>query len=121
MKSKIKTRCYICQKCNKTVYFQSNMEYETRCKTCKSEMQLMWEDDYKPNNGLNAIKSSNATKRNNTESSQKEKPIIYCPYCNSSNTSKISTTRKVINTALFGIFGTKRQKQCHSNQCNSDF
>ncbi len=47
--------------------------------------------------------------------------LVHCPYCNSVNTSKISTTSKVINTAIFGFFGTKRHKQWHCNQCNSDF
>lgn len=50
----------------------------------------------------------------------KEKSIE-CPYCHSKDTKKISTTSKVVNTAVFGIFGTKRHKQWHCNQCGSDF
>ena len=49
------------------------------------------------------------------------KPVVECPYCHGTDTKKISTTSKVVNTALFGIFGTKRHKQWHCNQCNSDF
>lgn len=49
------------------------------------------------------------------------KPVVSCPYCNSDNTSKISTTSKVVDTAFFGIFGTKRHKQWHCNNCKSDF
>lgn len=49
------------------------------------------------------------------------KTIITCPYCNSVNTFKISTTSKLINTVAFGIFGTKRYKQWHCNDCGSDF
>lgn len=49
------------------------------------------------------------------------KPVVECPYCHSKDTSKISTTSKVVNTALFGFFGTKRHKQWHCNQCGSDF
>lgn len=48
-------------------------------------------------------------------------PTVTCPYCHSANTSKISTTSKVINTALFGIFGNKRKRQWHCNGCGSDF
>ncbi len=48
-------------------------------------------------------------------------PTVTCPYCHSTNTSKISTTSKVINTALFGIFGNKRKHQWHCNGCGSDF
>lgn len=45
-----------------------------------------------------------------------------CPYCGSKNTKKISTTSKVVNTALFGIFALgKTTKQWHCNSCKSDF
>lgn len=50
----------------------------------------------------------------------KEKSVE-CPYCHSKDTKKISTTSKVVNTAVWGIFGTKRHKQWHCNSCNSDF
>lgn len=46
---------------------------------------------------------------------------VECPYCHSKDTNKISTTAKVVNTAVWGIFGTKRHKQWHCNSCNSDF
>lgn len=49
------------------------------------------------------------------------KTVVECPYCHSKDTKKISTTSKVINTAVWGIFGTKRHKQWHCNECNSDF
>lgn len=49
------------------------------------------------------------------------KPVVECPYCHSTNTKKISGTSKAINTAVFGIFGTKRHKQWHCNSCDSDF
>ena len=48
------------------------------------------------------------------------KPYVECPYCHSKNTKKISTTAKVTNTVMFGIFGTKRHKQWHCNNCKSD-
>lgn len=48
-------------------------------------------------------------------------PTVKCPYCQSSNTKKISSTAKAINVALFGIFGNKRKYQWHCNNCNSDF
>lgn len=46
---------------------------------------------------------------------------VECPYCHSKDTKKITTTSKVVNTAVWGIFGTKRYKQWHCNSCNSDF
>lgn len=51
-----------------------------------------------------------------------EKPIVRCPYCNSWNTQKISTSSKVGSVALFGIFAAgKATKQWHCNECKSDF
>ena len=46
---------------------------------------------------------------------------VECPYCHSRDTKKISATSKAVNTALFGIFGTKRHQQWHCNHCDSDF
>lgn len=36
--------------------------------------------------------------------SVKMNPVVTCPYCNSTNTKKISLTAKAVNTALFGIW-----------------
>ena len=44
-----------------------------------------------------------------------------CPTCNSTNLKKISTTSKVVNTAVFGLFGTKRFKQFHCNSCGYEW
>lgn len=46
---------------------------------------------------------------------------VECPYCHATNVKKITATSKVVNTAMFGIFGTKRHKQWHCNSCNSNF
>lgn len=52
---------------------------------------------------------------------QNESKAIECPYCHSMNTTKITTTAKVVNTALFGLLGNKRRHQWHCNNCKSDF
>ncbi len=44
-----------------------------------------------------------------------------CPTCQSTNLRKISTTAKAANTALFGIFGTKRHKTFHCNNCGYEW
>lgn len=47
---------------------------------------------------------------------------IQCPYCNSTNLKKISTTSKVANTALLGMAAMgKVNSNWHCNNCNSDF
>lgn len=44
-----------------------------------------------------------------------------CPTCQSTNIKKVSTTSKVINTAIYGIFGTKRYKTFHCNNCGYEW
>lgn len=44
-----------------------------------------------------------------------------CPTCGSQNLKKISATSKVIHTAVFGIFGTKRHKQFQCNNCGYEW
>lgn len=44
-----------------------------------------------------------------------------CPYCHSHDTMKITTTAKVVNIAMFGLFGQKRMYQWHCNKCKSNF
>ena len=44
-----------------------------------------------------------------------------CPTCTSTNVKKISGTSKVVNTAIFGIFGTKRYKTFHCNNCGYEW
>lgn len=44
-----------------------------------------------------------------------------CPTCNSTNLKKISATSKVVNTAVFGLFGTKRHKTFHCNNCGYEW
>lgn len=51
----------------------------------------------------------------------KQAPVVSCPYCKSTNTSRITSMEKVVNVALFGLLGNKRKKQWHCNSCKSDF
>ena len=44
-----------------------------------------------------------------------------CPYCNSSNLKRITTTAKVVNIAMFGLLGNKRKYQWHCNNCSSEW
>lgn len=48
-------------------------------------------------------------------------PTITCPYCQSTNTKKISTTGRMVSTGLFGLASGKVGKQWHCNKCSSDF
>lgn len=47
--------------------------------------------------------------------------VPHCPTCSSTDLKKISTTSKVMNTAMWGIFGTKRHKTYHCNSCGYEW
>ena len=48
-------------------------------------------------------------------------PLVECPYCHSTNTTKISAVSKAGSVAMFGIFSQKVKHQWHCNSCKSDF
>ena len=49
-------------------------------------------------------------------------PTITCPYCQSTNTKKISGLSKAVSVGLFGIFALgKTTKQFHCNNCKAEF
>lgn len=52
---------------------------------------------------------------------QETKPLVHCPYCNSTNVNKISGTKKAASIIGFGILSNKIGKQWHCNSCKSDF
>lgn len=74
------------------------------------------------NSRLQSEKDENDYYDNLMEKVSESSPTIKCPYCNSTNTKKITTTSKAVHTAFFGIFSMGRNaKQWHCNQCESDF
>lgn len=44
-----------------------------------------------------------------------------CPYCKSTNVSKISTLGRGVSIGIFGLASSKVGKQWHCNKCKSDF
>lgn len=44
-----------------------------------------------------------------------------CPTCQSTNLKKITVTSKAMNTAMFGLFGTKRHKTFHCDNCGYEW
>ncbi len=115
-------KSYECKKCNKIVHFLPNETVYDTCKTCKQKMVFLYESKYNQKGGLSAVKSANRQTRAKIQAQQSQStPTVTCPYCQSINTQKITATAKVINTALLGLFGTKRHKQWHCNSCGSDF
>lgn len=48
-------------------------------------------------------------------------PTITCPYCQSTNTKKVSAVSRGLSFSIFGFGSKKVGKQWHCNQCGSDF
>ena len=55
------------------------------------------------------------------QNKQKSSNQPKCPTCQSTNIKKISATSKVTNTVMWGIFGTKRHKTYHCNNCGYEW
>ena len=77
-------------------------------------------------NGLKSARRENLNRQsiniNVTTEENMKNNLVTCPYCNSSDTKKISTISKVAHTALFGIYSVSRNsKNFHCNQCGADF
>lgn len=52
---------------------------------------------------------------------QSTKHNIHCPYCNSTNVTKIGTVNRMVSTSMFGLASKKIGKQWHCDNCKSDF
>ncbi|WP_343247481.1 hypothetical protein [Diplocloster hominis] len=46
---------------------------------------------------------------------------VTCPYCNSTDTRKISAGSRIISADLFGLASSNLGKQWHCRNCGSDF
>ena len=46
---------------------------------------------------------------------------IHCPYCNSTNVTKIGTVNRAVSVGMLGLASKKIGKQWHCNNCGSDF
>lgn len=62
-------------------------------------------------------------RENVRQAQQKNRPTntVSCPYCQSTNLSKISTGSRMFSTMMFGFGSKKLGKQWHCNNCKSDF
>lgn len=62
-----------------------------------------------------------AEQKNIIENKKSDDNTPKCPTCGSTNIKKISTTAKMTNTMLFGIFGNKRKKQFYCESCGYEW
>lgn len=119
---------FICDKCGEYIEIQYNNEYIDKI---QSEYCLV-------TNGSKIVcKCGNRCQSGVVEPKKMTKPIQIhqpsysntatiinkpkCPTCQSTNLKKITAASKVVNTAMFGIFGTKRHKTFHCNNCGYEW
>ena len=50
-----------------------------------------------------------------------DKPSIECPYCHSTDVSKIGTVNRAVSVGMVGVASSKIGKQWHCNKCKSNF
>ncbi len=111
---------YQCPKCKKFYWFETSKGYNAICKECICDLTFM--GNYNCDTEL-AEKVKNTPPYDPTQdpNSPYYIPVVKCPYCSSTNTSKISMVGRVVSTGLFGLGSKKIGKQHHCNKCNSDF
>ena len=122
----MKVITYMCENCLEPYEFteeQSNNDYGFFCPKCGEKMMYFGTEEVDQNSGKVINRYDEKEKReNNPGRPIIAKPVITCPYCNSTNTKKISGFSKAGSVALFGVFAMgKVSKQWHCNNCGSDF
>lgn len=115
-------RVYECKKCKCNKMTTNGVLDNLICKICGGELCFSYSYEHNSNNGMRAIKNSNAKNKfisqsNNLQSTSQ----ILCPYCQSTNISKIGTLNRVVSVGMFGLASKKIGKQWHCNNCKSDF
>ena len=82
-----------CKKCKScAIILKSSPEYEEYCRKTAAEQAL-----------------------------SKLPPTITCPYCKSTDTKKITTTKKFFSTGVLGLASSTLGKNFHCNRCKADF
>lgn len=109
-------------------YFQGRIEKSMP--TWEDVLRNKYLKNIQLNSNLSTINRNNEQKRyqyelsklkGNNEHINKSIPTVTCPYCQSTNTSKIGTVNRMASVGFFGFASKKIGKQWHCNNCKSDF
>ena len=92
--------------------------YEFKCDKCGNETYLEAENEYEKILICERCIECYVVERKKI---RQQPNIPKCPTCSSTNIKKISSTSKAINTATFGLLGTKRFKTFHCNNCKYEW
>lgn len=119
----MKIATYMCDYCSMAHEFpDSDKREKYLCPDCGHEMWYWTSSDIDDETELVTENYTDQEREENSPGCNvQSKTVVECPYCHSKKTKKITTTSKILDTTIFGVFGTKRHKQWHCNNCNSDF
>ena len=98
-----------CPNCDK-IY----MDYDQYCLVCRYKLKYI--------EGSDKIEYCPEAHNSSYIKQQEPKPIVTCPYCQSTNTKKITILSKAGSVAMFGVFGMgDNGKTWKCNNCGSKF
>lgn len=122
----MKNYTYCCDSCIDLFSFTSD-DKEFICPICGEILSYCSTEEIDPATGKVVNSYQESIRKNANPSkpiikpSQPSKPTVTCPYCQSTNTKKISGTSRFMSTGIFGLASGKIGKQWHCNNCKSDF
>ena len=104
----------ICENCGSTNIFVNNIEgFQVEvCEDCLNVKKYYTDKERREKYNHKLQQEKEQTK---------QPPTIACPYCQSTDTKKISGGSRWLSTGLFGIASSKIGKQWYCNKCKSDF
>ena len=109
-----------CENCKKMYSFESNKPYSKYCLSCGGRLKFLHNADCDTDRA-EAVKNQPKYDPTKDPNSPAYIPKVECPYCHSTNTSKLTTASRMISTGMFGLASKKVGKQWHCNKCGSDF
>ena len=83
---------YYCNKCKESHHFDTSKKYSKLCPTCDTEMEF-WAN-------MDGDTDLAEQRKNQTPVVPSSKPTVTCPYCQSTDTKKITNTSKAVDICL---------------------
>lgn len=107
-----------CVNCHKIYGFEASKPYSKYCLECGGRLKLLFNEDCDTEL---AEKRKNEKPYDPTKDPKSPYYIanIECPYCNSSNVTKIGTVNRAVSVGMFGLASSKIGKTHKCNDCGS--
>lgn len=123
----MKVVTYMCENCFEPYVFNSEEDDGNfLCPKCGEKMMYFCTEEID-------VQTKKVVKRYDDETRRQQnpgvcshhifssQPTITCPYCQSTNVSKIGTLGRMVSVGFWGLASGKVGKQWHCNKCGSDF